>query len=97
MPSESIRPGYAFKADTASATYSDNRIELRGAITTLKICNDNGAAIALEFVLNRAEDSTEIDGIVPAGKELNLSDIDQGISSIAVRGNGAAYRLWAYY
>lgn len=95
MVTETIKPGYAFKEDVATANYADNRVELRGATTTLKIVNDSAGV--LEFALNRSEDTDEVDGTVKAGETLNLADIDQGLSSVAVRGAGLAYRFWAYY
>jgi len=94
MANESIRPGYAYKDDVATTNYVDNRIELRGATTTLKIINDS--VNDLEFAINREEDTTKVDGIVKANSELHLPDIDQGLSSVAVKGNGA-YRMWAYH
>lgn len=94
MANETIKPGYAFKEDVATANYVDNRVELKGAITTLKIINDGGAD--LQFALNRSDDTVEVDGIVKAGETLDLTDIDQGLSSVAVKGSGA-YRFWAYY
>lgn len=96
MATETIRPGYAFKEDNTTLDYADNHMELNGAITTLKIINDGGND--LEFMINRAEDATAVDGIVKAGEELNLADIDQGLSSVAVKSAVAtAYRLWAYH
>lgn len=94
MANETIRPGYAYKDDDATADYVDNRIELRGATTTLKIINDS--ANDLDFAINREEDTTKVDGVVKGNSELTLPDIDQGLSSVAVKGNGA-YRLWAYH
>ena len=96
MATETIRPGWAFKEDDTTTDYVDNYIKLTGAITTLKIKNDG--AQPLDFMINRSSDATSIDGKVPAGEELNLADIDQGLSSVAVKGASAtAYRLWAYH
>ena len=94
MANESIRPGFAYKDDVATANFSDNRVELRGATTTLKIINDG--ASDLEFQTNREADASDVDGIVKVGESLELNDIDQGLSSVAVKGSGA-YRFWAYY
>lgn len=96
MAEETIRPGWAYKADNTTTAYAANHIELKGAITTLKIKNDG--VNPLDFMINRSEDASKIDGQVLAGEELNLSDIDQGLSSVAVKGAlVTAYRLWAYH
>lgn len=99
MANETIRPGYAYKDDTTTNDYSDNRIELSGSATALKVINDS--ANALDFTLNRAGDSTKIDGVVPANSELELKGFAQSFSSIAVKstvgGSHATYRLWAYH
>lgn len=93
---ETVKPGYAYKDGNTTAAYAGNRIELKGAITTIKIANDG--ASPLDFVLNQAADSVEIDGVVKAGEVLTLDNIDQGVSSIGVKSASAtAYRLWAYY
>lgn len=98
MANESIRPGYAYKDDTTTNNYVNNRIKLKGPSNQLKIINDS--ANALDFVINREEDSTKVDGVVPANSELELRDLNQGLSSIAVKstvgGSHATYRLWAY-
>ena len=91
----SNRPGYLYMDGNTETAYVDSRELAQGANTNLKICNDG--AQPLQFAINRAEDTTKIDGVVPAGKELYLSDIHGGISNVAVKGSSAtAYRLWAY-
>lgn len=99
MANETIRPGYAYKDDITTNDYSGNRIVLNGAATALKIINDS--ANALDFTLNRAADSTKIDGVVPANSELELRGFSQSFSSVALKstvgGSHATYRLWAYH
>lgn len=95
MAAETIRPGWAFKEDTGTVDYVDNRIEFKGSITTLKIIND-GDTNDLQFAINRGEDTSEVDGVVKPGETLNLPDIDQGLNSIAVKGV-TDYRFWAYH
>lgn len=93
---ETVRPGWAYKDGNTTTAYVDNRVELIGASTSLKIINDG--ANPLDFAINREEDTTEIDGVVKAGEELDLNDLRQGLSSIAVKGAlVSAYRLWAYH
>ena len=93
---ETVRPGYVYKDGTTTTAYVANRVEAVGAITTIKIFNDG--ANPLDFALNREEDAVAIDGVVPAGEFVELNDIDQGISNIAVKGAMAsAYRFWAYH
>ena len=75
MANETIRPGYAYKDNTTTDDYVDNRIELSGSATALKIINDSGNA--LDFALNRSEDATKIDGVVPANSELELKGFTQ--------------------
>jgi len=98
MANETIRPGYTYKDDTTTNDYSGNRVELKGASTVLKIINDSGNA--LDFALNREEDATKIDGVVPANSELELKGLNQGFSSVALKStvpaSHATYRLWAY-
>jgi hypothetical protein len=96
MATETIRAGWSFKEGNTSAAYADNFMKFQGATTTLKIINDGDND--LEFMINRQEDSNKVDGIVKAGETLELNDIDQGLSTIAVKGSVAtAYRLWGYH
>ena len=98
MANETIRPGYAYKDGSTTNNYTDSRIKLSGFATTLKIVNDS--ANALDFSMNREEDATEVDGVVPANSELELKGVNQGFRNVAVKStvpaSAATYRLWAY-
>jgi len=93
MATETVKPNYAFKDGVATANYSDNHVQLQGLNTQVKFKNDG--ANPIEFSLNRSNDTDEVDGIVKPNEEITLQNIQQGISTIAVRGNGA-FRFWAY-
>ena len=91
---ETVRPGYVYKDGVATSNFSDNRVKIVGYSNKLKIINDNDIDDLL-FSLNREEDSTKVDGVVKPGEEFNLMDINQGLSSVAVKGDGE-YRIWTY-
>lgn len=96
MAQETIRPGYTYKSGDTTTQYADNYVKLDGAATKLKIKNDSGNTI--EFMINRAEDSDKVDGEVLPNEELDLTEMEQGMSSVAVKGSVAsAFRFWAYY
>lgn len=92
MAVETIRPGYAYKSDTLTANYSDNFLRLTGNVNQIKIIS-TGAA---QFIINREEDSVEVDGEVIANEVFDLKDLNQGAWSIAIKGTGT-FRLWAYH